>query len=254
MKKSEETMKSFWDEKAAENALYYVSSYNDYDKQDPAEFWRWGGILADRYLTHSGLQFRGDETVLDLGCGVGRFLPTFAGRFARVHGMDISENMIQQARANTGHLTNVELHVGSGTDLRPIASASLDFVFSYLMFQHVPDPAVVFSYIRDVSRVLREGGHFYFQVNTSPPPGLRARLRLRSRLSSLAGGGARKTSADSPGPTGLTHPAWVGSRIPAGTVRDVCDRAHLTVLSMHDEGTQYTWVLARKSAHVPGTR
>ena len=80
MKRDTDIMRSFWDAKARENATYYVSSYRPYDDQDPAEFWEWGEKLAERFLAESGIPFDGTETMLEIGCGVGRMTRYFAGR------------------------------------------------------------------------------------------------------------------------------------------------------------------------------
>jgi ubiquinone/menaquinone biosynthesis C-methylase UbiE len=107
-------MKDFWDAKARENAMYYISSYRPYDEQDPGEFWKWGGILAQQILDESGISFTGEETMLEIGCGIGRMSVWFAERFKHVHGIDVSEEMIGQARDNLAHISNVTVRVGNG--------------------------------------------------------------------------------------------------------------------------------------------
>ena len=238
-------MRSFWDAKGRENAMFYVSSYRAYGDQDPAEFWKWGHILADRYLGESGLVFTGDEVALDLGCGIGRFTAPFAERFRHVHAVDVAPSMIEQARGHLAGRDNVTFHLGSGADLAMLEDGSIDFAWSYIMFQHIPDPAVTLNYLRELGRVLRPGGHALFQVDNAPPPGLRARLRLGSRLRGLLR--RLRGEAPAPGPTGLDDPAWVGSRIDLATLRRTCAEAGLVIESLRGEGTQYTWVCARRA-------
>jgi ubiquinone/menaquinone biosynthesis C-methylase UbiE len=142
-----EMMKVFWDEKARENALYYISSFRAYDDQDPDEFWIWGKKLTDRFLEESRIAFTGKEAVLEIGCGIGRMTRYFAERFQRVVGVDVSSEMIGQARENLATLHNVELRVGTGYDLRGCDDALFQFVFSYLTFQHIPDVKIVMNYV-----------------------------------------------------------------------------------------------------------
>ncbi|MFH0777525.1 MAG: class I SAM-dependent methyltransferase [Candidatus Eisenbacteria bacterium] len=177
-------MKRFWDSKARENATYYVSSYRPYDDQNWEEFWKWGDILAERFLVESEIPFSGRETVLEIGCGIGRMTRCLARQFARVHGLDVSAEMISRAQENLRELKNVSLHAGDGRALGLFSDASFDFIFSYITFQHIPSVSIVEEYIREAGRVLRPGGHFYFQVNNTPQ-GLRDRLRLRSRVQAL---------------------------------------------------------------------
>jgi len=242
-------MREFWDAKAAENAHYYISSYRDYDDQDPEQFWAWGEKLIDRFLSESGIAFRGDESVLEIGCGIGRMTAPLSRRFGRVVAVDVSPAMIEQARANLSERENVELHAGNGSDLGFCGDASVDLVFSYITLQHIPDVEIVMNYIREAGRVLKTGGHFYFQVNHMPKT-LRERLRLRSRLRALLralGGGKGGSSRESAGgPRGLDHPAWQGSRISLGQLRTACAQGGLEVLTLRGEGTQYLWVKARK--------
>lgn len=253
MKRDSKIMKDFWDEKARENATYYVSSYRDYDDQDTEEFWKWGEKLAERFLDESGIPFTGSERMLEIGCGVGRMTKYFVRRFREVDGIDVSEEMIRQATENLSESDNVSLHLGNGNDLSDFEDGSFDFVFSYIVFQHIPSVAITLGYIREVGRVLKSGGYFYFQVNNTTL-GLRARLRLRSRLKALVDGfrrtsqtgdaavGAGGQPVDADGPTGLNHPAWRGSRVSVDEIRQVCQAANLEIVGLSGEGTQYLWV------------
>ena len=248
MKRDSENMRSFWDEKARENATYYVSSYRSYDDQDPDEFWKWGDNLAARYLGESGIPFTGSEKMLEIGCGVGRMTRHFAGRFKEVHGIDVSEEMIRRARENLSEYENVSLHVGNGCDLGCFDDGPFDFVFSYITFQHIPDAAITLNYIREVGRVLKSGGHFYFQVNNTHH-GIRSRIKLRSRISSLVDRFRKKTEpakAAASGPRDLDHPAWRGSRVSVEELKRVCLSVDLKILDLNGEGTQYLWVKAVK--------
>ncbi len=244
MNRDGELMKTFWDAKARENATYYVSSYRPYDDQDMKEFWEWGDKLAEKFLEESGIPFDGTETVLEIGCGVGRMTRYFARRFKEVNGVDVAPEMISRARDSLSELKNVNLHVGSGHDLALFGNRSFDFVFSYITFQHIPKPAITLGYIREAGRVLKTGGHFYFQVNNMPVD-IRSRLRLRSRLRAVV----RRwrdhgdTAPAAPkGPTELDHPAWRGSRLSVAQIEKTCRAADLRVLRLSGEGTQYLWV------------
>jgi SAM-dependent methyltransferase len=245
-------MREFWDEKARENATYYISSYRDYDDQDPEEFWKWGGMLADSHLEASGIDFRGVERVLEIGCGIGRMTRVFAQRFPRVWGIDISDEMISRAKENLRDFSNVEVMVGNGIDLGGFEDGAFDFVYSYITLQHIPDKKIALGYIAEFGRVLAAGGHAYFQVNNLPR-GLRERLRLRTRLRGLlgesgaTGGRAAETDGQPSGARGLDHPAWTGSRVSLRELRAVCEEAGLEILGLDGEGTQYLWVKARKS-------
>ncbi len=255
-------MREFWDEKARENAWYYVSSYRDYDDVDPDEFFRWGEILTQRFLEQAGVEWSGRESVLEIGCGVGRMTAALARRFARVIALDVAPGMLERAREHLREAGNVEFVLGNGTDLAGVADESVDLVFSYIVLQHIPDPRVTEAYLREMGRVLRPGGYAWFQCNNLPrrlrerlvPAPLRRLARralegLRTPRGS-AGDDPHAEAAPARGPTGLDHPAWVGSRMSLGRIRRALRRGGLQPLRTEGEGTQYLWVLARKPARM----
>jgi ubiquinone/menaquinone biosynthesis C-methylase UbiE len=97
-------------------------------------------------------ELRGDETVLEIGCGNGRYLAALQARGHRgvVVGGDLSEGMLRTARPAFGG----PLLVADAQAL-PISTASADVVLAMHMLYHVPDRARGLAEIR---RVLRPGG------------------------------------------------------------------------------------------------
>ncbi len=229
--------------------MYYVSSYRPYGEQDATEFWQWGRTLAKRFLEESEIPFTGEETVLEIGAGIGRMTAYLAERFKRVYGVDVSPNMIRQARENLRAVNNVQLDIGNGCDLGNYEDEQFDLVFSYLTFQHIPDKKITMNYIREAGRVLKRGGYFYFQVNNLPET-LRDRLKLRTRLRTLASilknRGSVEHAPREGEPRDLDHPAWRGSRISLSRVMHACDEGGMKVVKTEGQGTQYLWVKAVK--------
>jgi SAM-dependent methyltransferase len=111
-----------------------------------------------------GIRIGPDAEVLEIGCGVGRLLVPFSERVARAHGVDISEVMIQKSKDYVSTRANLETSVTDGT-LSAFADASFDFVFSFIVFQHIPERAPIRTYVEEAGRVLRPGGLFRFQVD-----------------------------------------------------------------------------------------
>jgi SAM-dependent methyltransferase len=102
----------------------------------------------------------GAARVLDLGCGFGRFCryAREAGA-SRVLGVDISENMLARARAETDDPA-IEYVLGS-IDAQDFAPASFDVAFSSLALHYLPDVAPPFDMVH---RALAPGGRFVFSV------------------------------------------------------------------------------------------
>ena len=99
------------------------------------------------------------DTVVDLGSGAGIDL-LIAGRKVgaqgRVIGVDMTDAMIERARANiaAAGLANVELRKGLIEEL-PVDDASVDWVISNCVINLSPDKPAVFA---EIARVLKPGG------------------------------------------------------------------------------------------------
>jgi SAM-dependent methyltransferase len=115
------------------------------------------GLGCGAPIAHLGL--RAGETVLDLGSGGGldAFLAARqVGDTGKVIGVDMTEAMLERARANAakGGFPNVEFREGR-LEALPVDDASVDAVTSNCVINLVPDKAAVF---REVARVLKPSG------------------------------------------------------------------------------------------------
>ena len=148
--------------------------------------------------------------------------------------------MLERARNLNTELDNVEWVHGDGSSLRPVPDACAAACFSHVVFQHVPDPAITLSYVREMGRVLRPGGWSAFQVSNDPsihrPHGGWA--GLRRRLRSVVGRA----------PKGQRDPAWLGSAVDLDDLRAAADDGGTQVERVVSEGTQFCLVLLRKPA------
>ena len=101
------------------------------------------------------------DTVLDLGSGAGLDLLIAAektGASGRVIGIDMTDEMIEAARANAARAgcDNIEVRRGLIEDL-PVEDASVDWVISNCVINLAPEKAPVFA---EIARVLKPGGQF----------------------------------------------------------------------------------------------
>ncbi|MHB8901673.1 MAG: arsenite methyltransferase [Thermoguttaceae bacterium] len=103
------------------------------------------------------------EVVVDLGCGGGLdvFLAAAkVGASGRAIGIDMTQEMIDRARANAARgidgnpVSNAEFHLAT-IDKLPLPDASVDCVISNCVINLAPDKRAVF---REVARVLKPGG------------------------------------------------------------------------------------------------
>ena len=93
------------------------------------------------------------NTILDLGCGTGRFSEALAAHFdAEVIGIDPSQKMLDQAQKKLRD-GRVRYQHGCGEAI-PLPDDSVDLVFMSMSFHHFTDQALA---ARECRRVLRDG-------------------------------------------------------------------------------------------------
>ncbi len=230
-------MAAFWDERAREDAFFFVDSELDYRSPDLERFWAGGEDVVGKMLEQVGGELRPGDRVVDIGCGLGRLTRALAARTAHVTGLDVSAEMLARARALSPQLKDVDWVQGEGITLQPIPDASVDVVFSFVVFQHIPDPRITLGYVTEMGRVLRPGGWAAFQVSTDPAIHQRSqtpRRRLEARL-----GRAPKGQAD---------PRWLGSAVALDDLRATAQAAGLAIDCVVHAGSQYTLVRASRGA------
>jgi len=94
------------------------------------------------------------KTILDLGCGTGRFSEDLALRFdAEVVGIDPSRKMLEQAQRKLRD-RRVRYALGRGEAI-PLLNNSVDLIFMSMIFHHFDNPRLA---ARECRRVLR-GDH-----------------------------------------------------------------------------------------------
>ena len=121
---------------------------------------RWGMKVLDRVV------LRGDETVLDVGCGTGRLTAELLERLprGRVIAVDASESMLAEARKQLARYGGrVEFIAADALELKVDGVA--DLVFSTATFHWILDHAKLF---RVLFRALKPGGRLEAQCGGGP--------------------------------------------------------------------------------------
>ena len=214
-------MREDWNARAAKDAYFYVAFGRR--NQEDAEFFQTAGEVLAWLHEEVGRLSAPPETcrALEIGCGPGRLMRPLAARFAEIHGVDVSDRMIELARRNLASIAHAHPRTTSGSDLAPFKDEFFDFIYSYSVFQHIPSRNVVMQYLREAVRVLKTGGILTFQVN----------------------GLAREAQ---PATT------WEGVSIPAGALLDLASELECQVLALGAADSRYMWTTWRKRS--PGWR
>ena len=127
-----------WDQ-SAEAWLTVMGSTGDFSRF---------GVLDAPMLERVVLS--GAETVLDVGCGEGRFCRIMSEHVPYVTGLDPTAKLLDQAR-DLGGATYVEGHA----EMLPFEDVSFDAVVSYLSLIDISDAK---SALGEMARVLKPGG------------------------------------------------------------------------------------------------
>ena len=102
------------------------------------------------------------KTILDLGCGTGRFTEALAMRFdAEVIGIDPSKKMLAQARSKPSD-ARIRYEAGRGESI-PLPDNSVDLIFMSMIFHHFDNPALA---ARECRRVLCDGATAFLRAGT----------------------------------------------------------------------------------------
>jgi len=170
----------------------------------------WGARILAR------LPLRGDETVVDAGCGSGRLTAELLDRLPRGHviAVDRSANMLAAARANLAQRYGDRVTFIQG-DLAALALAGVgDAIFSGATFHWVPDHPRLFAALY---RTLKPGGRLVAQCGGA---GNLAHLVARADAL-MADPRFAPSFADWPGPWQFAGAATTADRLRAAGFRDV---------------------------------
>ncbi|HZN17080.1 MAG TPA: methyltransferase domain-containing protein [Micromonosporaceae bacterium] len=117
-----------------------------------------------QWLAGLGLPTRW-RRALDFGCGVGRLSQALTAYADEVVGVDISPPMLAAARELDRGEGALRFVLNEVADLGQFPDASFDLVYSSLVLQHLPRPAVD-RYLAEFLRLLRPDGTVVVQVPT----------------------------------------------------------------------------------------
>lgn len=240
-------MKDDWDRRAREDASYYVAFGRR--RQSPEEFFASAAdvlsLLRAEYPRIATGRPLHEARAVEIGCGPGRLLVPLSADFGEIQGFDVSGQMVQLARKNLADHPNARATQCSGSDIPAVADSSVDFVYSYAVFQHIPDREAILNYLRESVRVMLPGGLLVCQVHGLQPgvpdvgaakPGWSLRACVEEAFSG-------ERPPDDPD-------TWSGVRFTPEELAAFCTANGLELLAFRGIATQYLWMVARKPVAV----
>jgi SAM-dependent methyltransferase len=215
-----EHMRADWNRRAREDAHFYVA----FGRKSQAE----QEFLAGAAEVMSALEpevsrlppsSSDGRRALEIGCGPGRLMRPMSHHFGELHGVDISDEMIRLAGEQLKDIPHAHVHVTPDSSLGMFADQFFDFVYSYIVFQHIPNRDVVLNYLREARRVLKPGGIMRFQLRGTPP--VDSEMQRESTT-------------------------WTGCHFGGDEVAAFAREHALQLVALSGPETQYMWVTLRK--------
>ncbi len=133
--------------KTAEKLNVRIATHQKYT-QPKIEFYDW--VLGQ-------IDWSGNETVFDIGCGSGEYAPHVSKRCDQYFACDLSLGMLQDGAGKSHKCVNLD---AMGI---PLADNSADVVLANHMIYHIPDQA---KGVAEFRRVLKDGGRMIAATNS----------------------------------------------------------------------------------------
>lgn len=158
-----------WDDLARRDAMWAICSIPHLrGSWSPGAFFESGeaevaGILAG--LEEHGLS-PASARALDFGCGLGRLTRALASRFDAAVGVDISPEMVAEARRLNADLPGLRFEVNERPDLSLLGEERFDFVLSLIALQHAASHQAIRGYLAELVRVTAPEGILVLQLPT----------------------------------------------------------------------------------------
>jgi SAM-dependent methyltransferase len=134
--------------------LYWRRSKNSFLASE--SFYAKQEVILKNIINNGNNSFRG--SLLDLGCGSGRFTLLFAPKFSRVIGVDISKHLIDQARKDSARL-NLEYIKFIVSDIEKVKfNEKFDVILCLGVLSTIIDDQKAQRLISRYKKWLRSGG------------------------------------------------------------------------------------------------
>lgn len=129
----------------------------------------------DQVIARAALSY--DESIIDIGCGMGKYTIPLAERGFNVTGMDLTPHLIETLAGETEGRVEIPVHIGDILDPAPELLGRFERVVGFFILHHLPDQNAAF---KGIARMLKPGGSmailepnpfcplYYVQISLSP--------------------------------------------------------------------------------------
>jgi len=166
-------LKQNWETFARHDAMWAILTdpKKRQNKWLAEDFFKTGVVEIDSIIktikTH-GYQL-GGQNALDFGCGIGRLTQALANYFEHCYGIDISTEMVEQAKRYNQHGSHCQYIVNQSDALPIFNDDFFDFIYSNIVLQHI-ERKYTESYLKEFIRILKPDGLLVFQIPGTKSP------------------------------------------------------------------------------------
>jgi len=157
-------MRKFWDVNNIETAKTERVCIGDYK-----HYWDEAASMTKTHYDAivNGLNIDKTSVGLEYGCGIGRMMKLISKNVKFLHGVDVSGKMIEFNKEYLKDVKNIETMQTNGLDLKVFEDNKFDFVYSILVFMHIPVISVITGILNEMHRVLKNDGLLRVQFSST---------------------------------------------------------------------------------------
>ena len=130
----------------------------------------WGKIneynknLGDYRIVKKNLMkfSKSHNTVLEIGCLDGKWSEVLIDNFKNVFLLDLNDKLLPFLKKRFGK--NFKFYTTKGNELSQLNNNSVDLIFSMDSLTRVPNKRVIYSYLKEFKRVLKNNGQVYVHL------------------------------------------------------------------------------------------
>lgn len=214
-------MKSDWNERMKRDNTKYTMAvpYASEEEINNSGYHDFNKLFIPNFVRETADILIGNVRVFEYGCGIGRMSYWIATVAKSLTAVDISEENIKTVKERLKQYKNFNAYPCSGESLSfMVDDKQFDYIYSYIVFQHIGSRSVINNILKDCVRLLDDGGTMRLQFKDTPIP-----------------------SENCEGNT------WHGSQIGVPFITRFCLDNNLEFKDYEGEGTEYFWVTLKKS-------
>lgn len=142
-------------------AFYHISDMDSYfniaEKNGLDTFWNDTSIFYEMFRQLD------ISYIIELACGRGRHVDKYKSDAKKIVLVDILQKNIDICKERFGGDLKIQYYKNDGYDLKQLEDEAYTALFSYDAMVHF-EMMDIYSYLKDIYRVLKKGGEFYFII------------------------------------------------------------------------------------------